>query len=120
MSHQPIAYTYDADTHCPPCAVARLGQEPGHSWPRDDARDAEGNPVSAIFPWDEWHEVEDARGTYTLVCGTCNAVLDSCEHGEDESDPDPCTCEACDTLEDALTAEDLQYSDDEGALAPLD
>lgn len=28
----PIAYTYDADTHCPDCAVARFGRELYRTW----------------------------------------------------------------------------------------
>lgn len=92
---KPIAYTYMADTHCPPCAVARFGPEPGHEWPRDDARDGEGNPVGAIFPWDEWHPVkedgEPVIGSFSLVCGTCGTVMDQCEHPDNE----PTCTDAC-------------------------
>lgn len=103
---QPIAYTYDADTHCPPCTLARFGSARatfGGSayFPHDDARDSEGNPLGAIFPWDQWHEVPSS-GRYTLVCGTCDVVLDSCEHPvrepefADEDEPDePCDCDTC-------------------------
>lgn len=98
---QPIAYTYEADTHCVKCAIARFGQEPGHPWPADDARDSEGNAIGAIFPWDQWHDVPSS-GRYTLVCGTCHVVLDSCEHPvespvqECEPEPDePCDCDTC-------------------------
>lgn len=75
-----IAYTYDADTHCVPCAQERfghvcptpntsLGFEPGtrglrlcgecpmldeHGLPAEGAIDPEGNPVRPIFDGDEW------------------------------------------------------------------
>lgn len=64
--HDPIAYTYDADVHCPSCAIARFGSEPGHPWPPEDATDSEGNGVGAIAPWDEADD---------LTCGTCGTVI---------------------------------------------
>ena len=101
----PIAYTYDADTHCPRCTVARYGTGratfggpaylPDVRW----ARDSEGNPVGAIAPWDEGHEA-DVDGWQTLVCGTCADVIDTCYHGIVHDDPDPepatkCMCDSC-------------------------
>jgi len=65
-----IGYTYDADVHCPGCAIARFGQEPGHYWVREDAVDSEGNPVHPIAPWDETSE----EGEY---CGTCHGQIAS-------------------------------------------
>jgi hypothetical protein len=88
MSHDPIAYIYEADTHCPPCAKARFGATyrtlAGPGFPTyelarafdsvvygpfiaEGAKDAEGNPVGAIFAWDEWEG--------TLACGTCHEVI---------------------------------------------
>lgn len=93
----PIAYTYDADTHCPECAVARFGREeaPGPNgpvlmgWPPESATDSEGNGVGAIAPWDEWHEPNEP-GRFTLVCGTCQCVIATCDH-----EPAACKCDAC-------------------------
>lgn len=62
----PIAYTYDADTHCPGCALERFGTD-DDGW--INGTDAEGNPVGAIAPWDE---VDPASGIY---CGTCGAEV---------------------------------------------
>lgn len=92
---KPIAYTYEADTHCPGCTLERFGFCP----PSETQHDREGNPVGAVFPWDEWHE--PGTGAFTLVCGTCGGTIDSCEHPADnathvQSADDPCTCEACD------------------------
>lgn len=91
---QPIAYTYEADTHCVPCTLRRFPPREFEHWPPEDARDGEDNPLSAIFPWDEWHE--DGPGTFRLVCGTCLAVMDECDHGSGmDEDPDACDCDAC-------------------------
>ena len=91
-----LAYTYDADTHCPPCAIARYGLEPGRSWPRDDARDSEGNPVGAIFDFDEWCEPSEP-GTHTLLCGTCHGAITTCRHEctDDDDAPADCSCDSC-------------------------
>lgn len=69
----PIAYTSEADIHCPACAIARFGPEPGHAWVRDDASDAEGNPVGAVAPWDE---IE--AGTSCADCGTLLRERERC------------------------------------------
>jgi hypothetical protein len=76
--HDPIAYGYEADWHCPECTAARFG-------PACEGDDAEGNPVSALFPWDEWIE-PDETGRQTLACGTCGAII--AEYGEDP-EPEP-------------------------------
>lgn len=67
-AHDPIGYTYDADVHCPSCAIARFGQEPGRPWVVEVAHDSEGNMVGVIAPWDETSE----SGEW---CGTCGAVI---------------------------------------------
>jgi len=88
MSHEPIAYTYDADTHCPPCAEARFPRcEDGFIGCPDDehaAADSEGNPVGAIFPWDE-----DPDG---IVCGTCMGVV---REGWSDDPDESCDCSSC-------------------------
>jgi hypothetical protein len=80
--HDPIAYTYEADTHCPACAIARFGTEPGRAWVRDDATDSEGNPVGAIAPWDEWCNPQEA-GRAVLWCGTCRGPIAEHWHGRE-------------------------------------
>ncbi len=79
----PIAYTYDADYHCPGCAFARFGQDENGFVP-EDATDDEGNPVGAVAPWDEWWEPSE-KGPQSLVCGTCLGVVTELP-GEDEED----------------------------------
>lgn len=64
--HDPIAYTYEADTHCPGCAFERFGRDANGFVPAS-ARDGEGNPVGAIAPWDE--------ASNSVVCGTCGVVI---------------------------------------------
>jgi hypothetical protein len=76
----PIAYTYDADTHCPDCTAARFGREFSYPWPPEDARDSEGNPVGSVAPWDEWCNGEDGP-LCILTCGTCREIIDSHTHG---------------------------------------
>jgi hypothetical protein len=73
-SYDPIGYTYDADVHCPGCAIKRFGKEPGRPWVREDAVDSEGNPVHPIAPWDETAE----GGEY---CGTCHGQIASPHDG---------------------------------------
>ena len=77
--HDPIAYTYEADHHCPGCAEARFGRTDdgfiaGENEDGSVATDTEGNPVGVIAPWDEW---EQGTGeTETLACGTCHGVIE--------------------------------------------
>lgn len=70
--HDPIAYTYDADTHCPGCATARFGEDESGNVP-DDAYDNGGNAVGAIFSWTEWWQIDGK--CETLVCGTCGGEI---------------------------------------------
>lgn len=68
----PVAYTYEADHHCPPCTVARFGVDES-GYPPEDARDREGNGLGVIAPWDEWMQFS---GEYeTLNCNDCGAEL---------------------------------------------
>ncbi len=62
--YDPIAYTYDADYHCPSCAEKAFG--------RDGLDNAE--EVGVLAPWDEWQQFtgEDE----VLACGTCGRVID--------------------------------------------
>jgi hypothetical protein len=58
--HDPIAYTYEADVHCPSCTFKRF--------PNGEGTDREGNQVGAIAPWDE----TDEAGEY---CGDCHGEI---------------------------------------------
>lgn len=53
-----IAYTYEADMHCPACTFARFGrEEPGDECDAYgipyEVVDREGNPVRPVFSTDE-------------------------------------------------------------------
>ena len=81
MSHlDPIAYTYEADHHCPGCALERFGEDE-HGFVPADAVDGEGNPVGAVTPWDEWYSIGD--GNQTLVCGTCLDAIAAYEEDDE-------------------------------------
>lgn len=77
--HSPIAYTYDADYHCPACAARRFGVDESREV-FTDAADSENNPIGAVFAWDEWHEPSEP-GRQVLACGTCGGFI--AEVGED-------------------------------------
>ncbi len=83
----PIAYTYEADYHCPRCALARFGRSAA-GWIGEGAHDSEGNPVGVVAPWDEWTEPSDPR-TQVLSCGTCGDEIDRVEGDEDEDEAEP-------------------------------
>lgn len=68
----PIAYTYEADTHCPPCTAERFG-------PACEGTDREGNAVGALFSWDEWCNPPEPGKSCILVCGTCGDIIRSHE-----------------------------------------
>jgi hypothetical protein len=82
-THAPIAYTYEADTHCPDCAEKRFGLSP-RGFIAEDATDGEGNSVGVIAPWDEWYNI--GEGFQTLSCGTCGVVIET----HDEEPHEPC------------------------------
>lgn len=56
----PIAYVFEADTHCPDCTEARF--------PDCTGEDNEGNEVGAVWSWDEFDT--------PLVCGSCGERVD--------------------------------------------
>ena len=68
----PVAYTYEADHHCPACAEARFG-------PGVEGIDNEGNAVGAVFPWHVSDMIHDHVSTgvewHGLTCGTCREVF---------------------------------------------
>ncbi|MDP2371904.1 hypothetical protein [Rhodoferax sp.] len=71
-----IAYTYEADVHCPVCARARFAgaqelaglsnDDFDEHWLRMDLIDCEGNPIHPVFDIDE-HDFTH--------CGTCGEEL---------------------------------------------
>ena len=74
----PIAYTYAAALHCPPCAARAYGVESESGFIPETARDGEGNPIGAVAPWDEYDR------THGVYCDTCGGEisardLDACE-----------------------------------------
>ena len=69
--HTPIAYTYEADYHCPACAEAKFGLD---SNGYITGIDFEGNNVGVVAPWDEWYQLD--YGTQTLNCSNCGELLD--------------------------------------------
>jgi hypothetical protein len=97
MNRQPIAYTFEADYHCEACTRARF--------PTTEGTDCEGNPVGAVFPWDEWGDPEDEREQW-LTCGTCHGVIDHCDALNDPSDFPPLDVDAP-TRQDVLPAGQL-------------
>lgn len=73
MNGAPIAYSYEADWHCPDCALSRFGAA------LDDgsALDGEGNEPGALAPWDEWQQFDGEDEV--LACGTCGRVIERYE-----------------------------------------
>ena len=63
MSHKPVFYVYEAAIHCPEHAYARFGDTLGDQ----DTTDNEGNPIGAVFEWEEQGEGGD-------YCDECVAV----------------------------------------------
>ncbi len=95
MGHlDPIAYTFEADYHCPGCTLKRFPESrewPGTDVNGDQLEDSEGNEVGAVFPWDEWWNLEE--GCETLNCSDCFGEIDTC-HAEDCTEnfgETPCT-----------------------------
>src|SRR5207247_2637260 len=70
----PIAYTFEADYHCPVCTEERFGVDES-GFPAEGARDSEGNPIGAVAPWDEWHEPGEEL-PQVLACGSCGAEIE--------------------------------------------
>jgi hypothetical protein len=82
--HDPIAYTYEADHHCPDCTYKRFGAD-SDGWiaMQDNGEscvDGEGNPVGALLPWDEWQTFDGENET--LGCADCHRVIDTYEPEE--------------------------------------
>jgi hypothetical protein len=72
----PIAYTYEADYHCPYCTKKRFGVDE-HGYPPETSKDSEGNQLGALAPWDEWYDI--GYGSQSIYCGTCGDLIDRYE-----------------------------------------
>ena len=77
MWADPIAYTYEADYHCPDCAFKRFGRDDNGFVP-EDAKDSEGNPVGAVSPWEEWYDNDLYEGnSYAVLgCSDCGEIIE--------------------------------------------
>lgn len=65
-SYEVIGYAYDADLHCPECALKRFTQAQLDG--DDRATDSENNPIHPIFLSDEFESMP--------YCGDCHEPLD--------------------------------------------
>jgi hypothetical protein len=72
--HDPIAYTYEADFHCPHCAENRFGRDKHGDV---NGEDREGNGIGAIFHWDD-----TPPGT---ECATCGREITPDDPDDDEN-----------------------------------
>ena len=77
MNADPIAYTYEANYHCEACTLARFGYG-ADGFIGTDSEDNEGNPIGAVFSWDDWCEPSEPL-PQILSCGTCHGEIDRCE-----------------------------------------
>lgn len=106
-SHDPIAYVYDADLHCPGCAEQRFGRDEHGFIAGKGAADSEGNTPGVLAPWDE----TDSHGEH---CGTCGGQIAA---GYDHQ-PDDCGYAGCTGKVDehgrALYRNPRNKSDDDG------
>jgi hypothetical protein len=77
VSHDPIAYTYDADVHCPDCTALRFPPCEEHGDIAciasccPEIADSEGNEPDAVF-WFERNENDEPLGVY---CGDCGGEI---------------------------------------------
>jgi len=74
LRDSPIAYNYDAASHCPRCAVKRFGR--GVLTSSEGLEDSEGNEPGAVSSIDEWWEPSE-QGPQTLVCDDCGDEIDT-------------------------------------------
>jgi hypothetical protein len=71
-----IAYTYDADIHCPGCAVNRFYTKEAKQAPADDVdehglllfqEDREGNLIHPVFSTDELGDLDHCADCHTKL-----------------------------------------------------
>lgn len=69
-THDPIAYTFEADYHCPACTEERFGRsETGFI--AGESTDSEGNAVGVMFSWG----VDSDHVESGVYCGDCGAEI---------------------------------------------
>lgn len=68
---EPIAYTYEADYHCPGCAAIDFGVDASGDIV---GVDSEGNEIGIVAPWDEWQQFTGEPEV--LACGTCGGIIE--------------------------------------------
>ena len=74
-SYDVLGFTYDADSHCIPCAVKRFGDGGSPDILPSGVEDSEGNEPYPIFVDSEWFDVSSDL-CETLHCGTCGDLID--------------------------------------------
>lgn len=74
MTMKPMAFAYDADVHCPDCAVEHFGGDVLES--SEGLEDSEGNEPHAVFENEEWWQGPAYAELETLTCGACGTILD--------------------------------------------
>lgn len=75
-----IAYTYEADYHCPECAKQRFGTNPQADNDEHgldpNICDIEGNPIHPVFSTDETEYRDEDTGIMRKHhCGDCETVI---------------------------------------------
>ena len=71
-----VGFTWEADLYCFTCTRERFGEPVDPVSPWLDVADAEGNPVGAVFPFDEFD--------YAPHCGGCGTPIDAVALEEDD------------------------------------
>lgn len=85
----PIAYTYEADHHCPDCTASRFGVDE-NGWIPEESTDSEGNAIGAVAPWMEWFDV-GLDQCEALSCGTCGERIATAHLDGEHDGHDGCT-----------------------------
>jgi hypothetical protein len=66
MYGQVIGYAYEADIHCPACAMKRFGV-----WANENTvKDSEGNHITPVLDGQDTNDL-----TSDMICGDCHTVL---------------------------------------------
>lgn len=82
-----IAYTYEANYHCPDCTRDRFivrGAVSDESGVPFGAKDREGNTLHPVFSIDETPaDLRPEDGGHTLVCYDCGLIISKNRHEGD-------------------------------------
>ncbi len=116
-----VAYQYEADRHCPSCAMARFGRvnlpAVGEVVP-EDAEDREGNAVTPIY-WDDsasWcsHGEDGEESWGRMFCADCLSLTATCFcRDPDEDASDSCHCANCEAMRETADEGDGDFGLDE-------